>query len=373
MPENLVFFDPKVNITCRQRNEKYNEGVNERFVDAAQLESDEEEVSLRPTKLDQFIGQDRVKRNLATFLEAAKKRDPKMLGKGEGILDHILFYGPPGLGKTTLAVIVASELGVSLKRTTGKSIERAGDVAAILTSLSDGDVLFVDEIHRLNPQIEETFYSAMEDFRFDIVLGKGPSARTITLPLNRFTLIGATTRVSLLSSPLRDRFGIIERLDYYTHADLAKVALRGAKALGIEIGSDISIEVAKRGRGTPRIVLRLLRRARDFAQVQGLKTITKEVLEETFKALEVNEFGLDKMDRRLMETMITRFNGGPVGLDTMAAILGEDRDTVEDVIEPFLLQEGMLERTPRGRVILDRGYQACGMKAPNREVEPYLF
>jgi holliday junction DNA helicase RuvB len=349
--------------------------VVRRIVDSNNDDEEKQDAySLRPKSLEQFIGQDKVKNNLATFLTAAKKRDPSKLKADEGILDHILFHGPPGLGKTTLAIIIANEMGVPVKRTTGKAIERSGDIASILTGLSEGSVLFMDEIHRLNPQIEESIYGAMEDFRFDIITGQGPSARTITIPLKRFTLIGATTRPSLLSAPLRDRFGIVERLELYKPSDLAHIVICAGKALGVVIDEETAFKLACRGRGTPRIALRLLRRARDFAQVKGTDIIDSVTLDETLSALEINEFGLDKMDRRLIKTIAKRFHGGPVGVDTMSAILGEDRNTIIDVIEPYLLQENMIMRTPRGRVLLDDGYKACGLKPPTKYEEgEYLF
>lgn len=349
--------------------------VTRRIIDSkGDDEEKHDDYSLRPKSLKQFIGQEKLKSNLTTFLGAAKKRDPSMLKPDEGILDHILFHGPPGLGKTTLAIIIANEMGVPVKRTTGKAIERSGDIASILTGLAEGSVLFMDEIHRLNPQIEESIYGAMEDFRFDIITGQGPSARTITIPLKRFTLIGATTRPSLLSAPLRDRFGIVERLELYKSSDLAHIIIHAGKALGVNIDEETANQLACRGRGTPRIALRLLRRARDFAQVKGTDTIDTGTLKETFDALDINVYGLDKMDRRLIRTIAKRFHGGPVGVDTMSAILGEDKNTIIDVIEPYLLQENMIMRTPRGRVLLDDGYRACDLKPPLKcEEGEYLF
>jgi Holliday junction DNA helicase RuvB len=297
--------------------------------------------SLRPTRFQDFVGQDRIKDNLAVFIQAAKAR-------GEA-LDHVLFCGPPGLGKTTLANIIAHEMGVGIKSTSGPVMERAGDLAAILTNLQPGDVLFIDEIHRLNRVVEEVLYPAMEDFQLDIIIGQGPSARSIKLDLPRFTLVGATTRTGLLTSPLRDRFGVIDRLNFYGPAELQCIIERSAGILGIEIDRDASVEIARRSRGTPRIANRLLRRVRDFTQVKGDGTVTHEGVINAMQRLEVDGKGFDEMDRRLLLTIIDKFDGGPVGLDTLAAALGEEKDTIEDVYEPFLIQEGFLDRTPRGR------------------------
>ena len=298
--------------------------------------------SLRPARFEDFVGQDRIKDNLAVFITAAKAR-------GEA-LDHVLFCGPPGLGKTTLANIIAQELGVSIKSTSGPVLERAGDLAAILTNLQPGDVLFIDEIHRLNRVVEEVLYPAMEDFQLDIIIGQGPSARSIKLDLPRFTLVGATTRTGLLTSPLRDRFGVIDRLNFYTVDELKTIVRRSAGLLDISLDQDAAAEIGRRSRGTPRIANRLLRRVRDFAQVAGSGPVTRDAVVSSMKRLEVDEKGFDEMDRRLLLTIIEKFDGGPVGLETLAAALGEEKDTLEDVYEPFLIQEGFLDRTPRGRL-----------------------
>ena len=310
--------------------------------------------SLRPTRFEDFVGQERIKDNLSVFIQAAKAR-------GEA-LDHVLFCGPPGLGKTTLANIIAHELGVSIKSTSGPVLERAGDLAAILTNLQSGDVLFIDEIHRLNRVVEEILYPAMEDFQLDIIIGQGPSARSIKLDLPHFTLVGATTRTGLLTSPLRDRFGVIDRLNFYASDELQRIVKRSSGLMNITIEQDAAAEIARRSRGTPRIANRLLRRVRDFAQVAGSGAVTQDAVVSSMKRLEVDEKGFDEMDRRLLLTIIEKFDGGPVGLETLAAALGEEKDTLEDVYEPYLIQEGFLDRTPRGRVATKLCFEYFGIK-----------
>ncbi|GAB6934376.1 MAG: Holliday junction branch migration DNA helicase RuvB [Bacillota bacterium] len=307
------------------------------------------EYSLRPRFLSEYIGQERVKENLRVFIEAAKMR--------REALDHVLLYGPPGLGKTTLSVIIANELGVNLRATSGPAIERPGDLAAILTNLEEGDVLFIDEIHRLPRAVEEVLYPAMEDFALDIIIGKGPSARSVRLDLPPFTLIGATTRAGLLSSPLRDRFGVVARLEYYTEDELVLILLRAADILGVRLEEDGAREIARRARGTPRVANRLLKRVRDFAMVSGDGVITGAVARDALERMQVDPMGLDAIDRKLLLSIIDTFGGGPVGLETMAAMIGEEPHTIEDVYEPYLLQIGFLQRTPRGRVATPLAYQ----------------
>ncbi len=314
------------------------------------------EMNLRPKTFSDFVGQEKIKENLKIFITATTQRNEP--------LDHVLFCGPPGLGKTTLAHIMATELKVNIKTTSGPVLERQGDLAAILTNLSDLDILFIDEIHRLPRIVEEVLYPAMEDYQLDIIIGQGPNARTLKLNLPRFTLIGATTRTGLLTSPLRDRFGVINRLEFYDPADLKKIVLRSAGILGVEVAGDAALEIASRSRGTPRIANRLLRRIRDFAQVKGTGTIDLNITKKSLIALDVDERGLDDMDRRLLSTIIEKFSGGPVGIETLAASLREDRETIEDVYEPYLLQEGLIERTPRGRLATKHAYQHLGINVP---------
>ena len=312
------------------------------------------EGNLRPQLLDDYIGQEKAKKNLKIYIEAAKQR-------GDA-LDHVLFYGPPGLGKTTLAGIIANELGVHIKVTSGPAIEKPGEMAAILNNLQENDVLFVDEIHRLNRQVEEVLYPAMEDYAIDIMIGKGATARTIRLDLPKFTLVGATTRAGLLTAPLRDRFGVVHHLEFYTEEELQTIIIRSAKVLGVEIDHAGALEMAKRSRGTPRLANRLLKRVRDFAQVKYDGKITKEVADFAMDLLEVDRYGLDQTDRLLLTTIIERFSGGPVGLDTLSAAIGEDAGTIEDVYEPYLIKNGFLLRTPRGRMVTELTYHHLGIK-----------
>ena len=323
---------------------------------AVQPDDDELERSLRPRRLDEFVGQERVKEQLAIALEATRTR-------GEA-LDHLLLIGPPGLGKTSLAHIVREELGVALRSAAGPALERKGDVAAILTALSERDILFIDEIHRINRAVEEILYPALEDFRLDIIVGQGPAARTLTLDLPPFTLVGATTRTGLLTSPLRDRFGITFRLDYYEDGELASIVRRSARILGVEIAAEAADEIASRARGTPRVANRILRRVRDVAEVRHEGAITTPIAREALELLEVDEAGLERFDRELLRAVVEKFGGGPVGLSTLAVALGEEAETIEDVYEPFLLQQGFLQRTPRGRIVTELGRAHLGATPP---------
>ncbi len=329
--------------------------MNNRVITTDLMEEDLKiENHLRPKLLKDYIGQSKVKDNLKVYIEAAKKR-------GEP-LDHVLLYGPPGLGKTTLASIIANEMNVNIKITSGPAIEKPGEMAAILNNLQDGDLLFVDEIHRLNRQVEEVLYPAMEDYAIDIIIGKGATARSIRLELPKFTLVGATTRAGMLTAPLRDRFGVVNRLEFYTNEELTDIILRSAKVLNVEIALDGAKEMAKRSRGTPRLANRLLKRVRDFAQVKYDGKITKEVAQFALDLLEVDKLGLDNIDREILMAMIDKFGGKPVGLDTIAAAIGEDSGTIEDVYEPYLIQNGLLQRTPRGRMVTDLTYEHFGLE-----------
>jgi Holliday junction DNA helicase RuvB len=334
--------------------------TDERLVTANRVDDDAQyESGLRPRTLDEYIGQDKIRENLHVAITAARQR-------GEA-LDHVLLYGPPGLGKTTLAHVIANELGVAMRPTAGPVIERPGDLAALVSNLQPRDVLFIDEVHRMSPTIEETLYPAMEDYHLDIVIGEGPGARAIKLAVEPFTLIGATTRTGLLTSPLRARFGIVLRLDYYTEHDILEIVLRSARILGVEIERDAAGELAGRSRGTPRVANRLLRRVRDYAQVRADGRITKEVADRALQMLEVDRHGFEEIDRRLLLTIIEKFSGGPVGVGSLAAALSEERDAIEDIYEPFLIQIGFLERTPRGRVATRRAYEFFGLNSPGRD------
>ncbi len=344
-----------------------NAGMNEPrlITPTAGGDDDALETSIRPSRLGEYLGQQAVKEQLGIYIEAARRR-------GEA-LDHVLIFGPPGLGKTTLAHVIANELGVNLRATSGPVIERAGDLAALLTNLQERDVLFVDEIHRLSPVVEEILYPAMEDCQIDIMIGEGPAARSIKLDLPPFTLVGATTRAGLLTSPLRDRFGIVQRLEFYTPDELGAIVRRSAKILGIACQDDGASEIANRARGTPRIANRLLRRVRDFAQIKANGTITRDVAIAAMQMLNVDGEGFDALDRRLLNTIIEHFDGGPVGVDSLAAALSEERGTIEDVLEPFLIQQGFLMRTARGRMATNKAYRHLGLKAPKRAAAEDLF
>lgn len=326
-----------------------------------QKDPDQFDITLRPHILDEYVGQKEIKRNLKIFMQAAKKRKEP--------LEHALLYGAPGLGKTTLAYIIAREMGVNIKTTTGPAMEKQGDVAAIITNLQENDILFIDEIHRLKPVIEEVLYSAMEDFRLDIIIGKGPSARTMKLSLPKFTLIGATTKASMLSSPLRDRFGHIFKLNFYSVSDIAQIIHRSARILNYKIEEGAAIKLARCSRRTPRIANRLLRRTRDFADVASLESINEKVVEETLRSLEIDELGLDRSDRDMLALLIDKFKGGPVGLNTISAALSEEEGTIEDIHEPYLMQLGFLERTARGRLVTERAYEHLGKRMVEKDAE----
>ncbi|MBP1633719.1 MAG: ruvB [Acidobacteria bacterium] len=334
--------------------------MDSRIITPARVEGDAQfEAGLRPRTLDEYIGQERVRENLHVSITAARQR-------GEA-LDHVLLYGPPGLGKTTLAYVIGNELGVPVRSTSGPVLEKPGDLAAMLTNLKEREVLFIDEIHRMAAAIEEILYPAMEDYQLDIMIGQGPSARSVKVPLPRFTLIGSTTRAGLLTSPLRGRFGIVHRLDFYTAADIREIVIRSARILGVGLHPGAAEELAGRSRGTPRVANRLLRRVRDYAQVRAEGEITLEVARAGLKLLEVDEHGFDEIDRRLLRTIIDKFGGGPVGLNTIAAAISEEKDAIEDIYEPFLIQIGFLDRTPRGRVATARAYEYFGLSTPDRD------
>lgn len=341
--------------------EKHRESTTSPERQLGELEFD---LSLRPGRFSEFVGQKKMKENLSVFIEAAKAR-------GES-LDHVLFYGPPGLGKTTLAHIMAREMEVDIKLTSGPALEKAGDLAGILTNLNDRDVFFIDEIHRLNPVVEEYMYSAMEDFRLDIVIDRGANARNLQLSLPHFTLVGATTRAGLLTSPFRDRFGVVNRLDYYPPDDLCLIVKRSAKILKVEMDEEGAVEISRRARGTPRIANRLLRRIRDFAQIEGDGSITEEITKSSLERLDVDEKGLDEMDKRILTTLIEKFDGGPVGINSLAVSVGEESDTIEEIYEPFLIKEGLLKRTSRGREVTALGYKHFGLDQ-GRSLQTSLF
>ena len=334
---------------------------------AAELRGEDQDASFRPQRLADFVGQSKVKANLQVFVDAARGR--------KEALDHVLFVGPPGLGKTTLAQIVARELGVNFRATSGPVIAKAGDLAALLTNLEDRDVLFIDEIHRLAPAVEEILYPAMEEYQLDLIIGEGPAARSVRIDLSRFTLIGATTRLGLLTTPLRDRFGIPIRLDFYTDEELELIVRRGARVLGAPVSDDGAKEIARRARGTPRVAGRLLRRVRDFASVGGATRITKEIADRALLALEVDAHGLDSLDRRYLTMIAENFSGGPVGIETISAALSEPRDAIEDIVEPYLIQQGFVQRTPRGRLLTQKAFSHMGIAPPPRPdiLQPGLF